>query len=266
LDTLLDPGGTALITHTLADEPLLSLDALADAADRMPASTVVQRSGDQPLVGTREPMAVAGRPGDVTRGVAGSGRWVRLTSLATLPEYAELLPRAAGQFELMLRARGERILAHDLLAFVAGPGTTVPAHVDCDHQMLMQIRGSKTVMIGAYIDPTVAQVQTERAFEAVPLPPSVHPDRCESRALRPGDGLVIAASTFHWIENGNDDVSIAVTCVARTERNTRDAAAHRFNGRVRRLGLHPSPPGRNVALDRMKQRVVRATVRRRRGG
>jgi hypothetical protein len=265
-DTLLDPGGTASIPHSLAEEPLLSLDALADAADRMPGSTVVQRSGDQPVVGAREPMAPAERPGDVTRGVLSSGRWVRLTSLTMLPEYAELLPRAAGQFELMLRARGERILAHDLLAFVAGPGTTVPAHVDCDHQMLMQIRGSKTVRIGTYTDPTVAQLQTERAFAPTPLPPSVHPDRCESRTLLPGDGLVIAASTFHWIENGNDDVSIALTCVARTERNTRDAAAHRFNRRVRTLGLHPTPPGRNVALDRAKQRVARATVRRRRGG
>jgi hypothetical protein len=262
---LLDAGNAVMTSHPLADEPLLTLEALADAADRLPRDKVVQRAGNQPLLAAERFTSPSERPSDLTRDVAARDRWMRLTSLTVLPEYAALLRRGAGQFELMVRARGERILAHDLLAFVAGPGTTVPIHFDRDHQLLMQIRGTKTVGIGTYTDPRVAQLQIERAFGPRPLGPSMHPDRSETRVLHPGDALLIAASTFHWVDNGNDDVSIALTCVARTDRTTRDAAVHRFNRRARCLGLRPSPPRCNLAVDRAKEQLIRVTVRQRRG-
>jgi hypothetical protein len=226
---------------------------------------VVERSGEQPRLFPERFTPTTERAGDTTRDVASSGRWLRLTSLTLLPEYAALLPRAAGRFELMVRARGERILAHDLLAFVAAPGSTVPIHMDGDHQLLMQIRGSKTVGIGTYSSARTAQLQIERAYAPNPEGPSVHPDRCESRVLAPGEALLIAASTFHWVQNGDDDVSIALTCIVRTERTVRDAAVHRFNWRARTLGLHPAPPGRNRMVDRTKQRAIGGTVPRRRG-
>ena len=151
-------------------------------------------------------MSVELDPGDVARGAATNGWWLRLTSLTALPEYAELLPRAAGQFELMLRARGERIVAHDLHAYVAGPGTSVPLHFDRDHHLLVQIRGTKTVGIASYADATVAERQLERGCGVAAWRPDMPPDICEERVLRPGEALMIAASTFHWVENGSDDV------------------------------------------------------------
>ncbi|HXY93624.1 MAG TPA: hypothetical protein VEP49_14175 [Acidimicrobiia bacterium] len=228
--SLLEAGATAHLGHALADDPLLSLDALADAADRLPPELVMCRPGDLPrLLPEHATVAVDGRPGDIARAVASNGWWVRLASLVPLPEYAALLPRAAGQFELMLRARGERILAHDLQAFVAAPGTTVPLHFDRDHQLLVQIRGSKTVGIGRYARDGVARRQLARGFADPPMRPDVEPDIYEARRLGPGDALFIAAATFHWVENGADDVSIALVCVARTERTEREAARLRLD-------------------------------------
>ena len=67
---------------------------------------------------------------------------------------------------------------------------------------------------------------------------------------------MIPAFTFHWVQ-GRDDVSIAMTCVVGTSTTARESAVHEFNLRVRKLGLQPSPPGRNARVDRAKEKVVR---------
>ncbi len=259
--TALAPGTTALVDHSLIDEPLLSLDALADAADRLTAENVTWRRADVPRIAPeRRYSRLDQPPGEVVQGIASNPGWVMLGSLARLPEYAALLRRTAGRFELMLRARGERILAEDLQAFVATPGTTVPVHFDRDHHLLMQIHGSKTVGTGTFTDPRVAQLQIERGMQPERLRAEVHPDCCETHVLHPGQGLVMPAFTFHWVENG-DEVSIALTCMARTDRTAREAAVHRFNLWWRRLGFRPSPPGGRLRVDRAKQRAVAAHSR-----
>jgi hypothetical protein len=262
--TTLAPGATTLVDHALADEPLLSVDALADAADRLTAANVTLRVADASRITPKRRYERIDRPpGEIVRGVATHPYWIMLGSLASLPEYAALLRRAAGPFELTLRARSERILAEDLRAFVTAPGIGVPVHCDPDHHLLMQIRGSKTVGIGTYTDPRVAQLQIEQAVRPGRQRADVHPDSCELHVLRAGQALVMPACTFHWVESG-DELSIALTCIARTERTARESAINRFNGWSRGLGFHPAPPGRRPRVDRAKQRAV-ATQSRLRG-
>jgi len=262
--TALTPGTTALVDHPLADEPLLSLDALADAADRLTAEKMALRVGDASRIAPERRYERFDRPpGEVVRGVATNPYWIMLGSLASLPEYAALLRRTAGPFELMLRARGERILAEDLRAFVTGPGISVPVHSDRDHHLLMQIRGSKTVGTGTYTDARVSQLQIERGLRPDRQRADVQPDSCELHVLRAGQALLMPASTFHWVESG-DELSIALTCIARTERTAQEAAVNQFNGWSRRLGFRPAPPGRRPRVDRAKQRAVATHSRLRR--
>jgi hypothetical protein len=260
--TMLAPGATAVIDHALVDEPLLSLDALAEAADRLTVANVTLRLADASRIAPERRYERIDRPpGDVVRDVATNAYWIMLGSLASLPEYAALLRRTAGPFELLLRARGERILAEDLRAFVTAPGISVPVHSDRDHHLLMQIRGFKTVGTGTYRDTRVWQVQNERALRPGRQRADVEPDTCELQVLHPGQALVMPASTFHWVESG-DELSIALTLMARTERTKREAAVNRFNGWARGFGLRPAPPGRRPRVDRAKQRAVAAYSRR----
>jgi hypothetical protein len=214
----LAPGNTTLVDHALVDEPLLSLDALADAADRLVATCGPDRRAAvfriSPEHWSRE---LDRAPGALVRGVATNPWRISLGALASLPEYAALLRRSVGRFELMLRARGERILAEDLQAFVAAPRTTVPVHVDRDHHLLLQVRGSKTVGTGTFADPRVARREIARAMEPDRPAADLRPDLRAEHVLHAGQGLVMPASTFHWVEN-HDEVSIALTCMARTDR------------------------------------------------
>ncbi|MEX1007745.1 MAG: hypothetical protein WD271_07850 [Acidimicrobiia bacterium] len=232
--TALAPGTTTRVEHSLSDEPLLSLDALADAADRLTAKNVTRRGvvADR-IAPDRRYWPLKGRPGEAVRSVTTTACWVRLGALARLPEYAALLRRVdIRRFELMVRARGERILAEDLKAFVAAPGMTVPVHFDRDHHLLLQICGTKTVGTGTFADPEVARHQIGHGMEPGQPRADVHPDVCEQRVLHAGQGLVIPAFTFHWVEN-HDDVTIALTCMARTDRTAREEAAHGVSSRLR---------------------------------
>jgi hypothetical protein len=178
-----------------------------------------------------------------------------LYSLARLPEYAALLRQASGQFELSVRARGERVIWHDLVAFVGAPGATVPVHFDRNHHLLMQVRGTKTVGTGTFTDPREQQRQVESGMLPQRMNADAMPDRADEHTLHAGEALLIPAFVFHWVRGG-DDVSIALTCVAGTDVTGRDAAVHKFNMRARRLGWRPAPPGSNVHIDRLKERAM----------
>jgi hypothetical protein len=246
----------AAVDHALVDDPRVSLDALADAADRLTPASIEHHLADLPLVlpdgGT---VALEQSPGDVVRGIAGNGCWVMLYSLAQLPEYADLLRQASGQFELSVRARGETIVWHDIVAFVGAPGATVPVHFDRNHHLLMQVRGTKTVGTGSFSDRREQQRQVEQGMLPHRLNADAMPDRAEVHRLHAGEALVIPAYVFHWVR-GSEDVSIALTCVVGTDVTARDAAVHRFNMRARKFGLRPAPPGSHARVDRLKERAV----------
>jgi len=244
----------------LADEELLTLEALADATTRVEPRLVQHHLGDVPVVSPegrtkRLPLASS----DVVRGLEQNGCWVMVRSLAQLPEYRELLERHSRGFELGLRARGEPPVAHDLIAFLAGPGARVPVHYDRDHHLLVQVQGTKTVGAGRFADPDVQQRQLERGMFAERLNADAVPDDAETFVLAAGDALVLPAYTFHWVEVG-DDVSIAVTFVASTEASRRAADVHRFNVQARRLGMQPAGPG-DTRVDRWKQSTVAGAAR-----
>lgn len=254
--TSLDVRTVTLVDHDLVDEPLLTLDALADAADRLPAHLVEHHLADIPRVLPGGETKMLDRtPGEIVRGVGSNGCWVMLTALARLPDYTTLLTRAAGRYELALRARGEKIVGHNLVAFIGAPGATVPVHFDRNHHLLLQVRGTKTVGTGQFTDAREQELQRERGMQFQRLNADRMPDAAEERELGPGQALVIPAYTFHWVQGG-DDVSIALTCTATTESTMRDAAVYRFNVKARRWHLPTMPPGRHASLDRARQRAI----------
>lgn len=267
--TSLDVATANVFEHSLVDASLVTLDALADAADRLPEQQVEHHVGDLPVIlPGGESVRLDQTPGDAVRNVATNGCWVMLRALGVLPEYESLLRRISARYELALRANGETLVEHDLIAFIGAPGATVPVHFDRNHHLLVQVQGSKVVGTGTFSDPVILQRQIERGMQPYRFNADLMPDRSEEHMLRAGEALVIPAFTFHWVQ-GRDDVSIAMTCVVGTSATARESAVHEFNLRSRKLGLHPAPPGRNARVDRAKEKVfdtstkVKKKIRRR---
>jgi hypothetical protein len=96
-----------VVGHELVDEPLVTLEALADAADRLPPQQVEHHIGDLPLVlPGGESVVVEQTPGDAVRNVATNRCWVMLRSLAALPEYVVPPPGSSSRC-----ARGVTLLS-----------------------------------------------------------------------------------------------------------------------------------------------------------
>ena len=106
--TSLDVGTANVFEHSLVDASLVTLDALADAADRLPEQQVEHHVGDLPVIlPGGESVRLDQTPGDAVRNVATNGCWVMLRALGVLPEYESLLRRISARYELALRGRGD---------------------------------------------------------------------------------------------------------------------------------------------------------------
>jgi len=251
----IDPQRPNVVTHELVGEELLTVDALADAASRLDPRNVSHHLGNLPVVSPEgQARQLPLTASDVVRGLDTNGCWVMMRSLASLPEYGALLERHGRAFELALRARGEVPTGHNLVAFVAAPGATVPVHYDRNHHLLAQVRGTKTVGVGSFRDEQQQQRQLERGMFDERLNADAVPDDHEEFVLHAGEALVIPAYTFHWVTVG-DEVSVALTFAVTTEATTRAVGVHTVNVQLRRLGANPSGPG-NARNDEWKSRTL----------
>jgi hypothetical protein len=142
-----------------------------------------------------------------------------------------------------------------LTVFVTSPGRITPYHMDGETNFLAQIHGSKLCYIYNGKDPAILpQTDLERYWTGH-LPkidyPAGMPVGNWQYHLKPGNGVFNPATFPHWLQNG-PDVSVSVSINFKRRRNA-TIGAHRMNHFARKLGLHPTPPGKSPSLDRMKQ-------------
>jgi len=214
--TAIDPGRPEVIALDVTGDALLTLDALADAAARLPevhAQHHLARLGRLLPDGRVERVPL--ETPEVIRTIRTNQSWVMLQSLGTLPEYHPLLRRVGAPHQLALRSAGEVPTGNDLIAFVGSPHASVPFHYDVNHHLLVQVEGTKRVAVGAFDDPQERDRQLARGLMDHRLNVDRTPDRIEEFVLRPGEALVIPAFAFHAVE-GDGDVSIALTYMVAT--------------------------------------------------
>jgi ribosomal protein L16 Arg81 hydroxylase len=143
----------------------------------------------------------------------------------------------------------------------------VPVHFDLHHNFLLQIEGTKEVMVGTFSDRNVEQREVNRYFDKGSNNVRDIPDRVTRFELSPGEGVYIPPYAMHWVRAG-DATSIGVSCGLRTVTTDRTRVAHQFNSKLRRRGLHPRAAGASAGRDRAKAaaftqaRRVRNRVRR----
>jgi hypothetical protein len=253
--------------HGLAGHDIVNRDGLSAIIDRLDADDIEHHVGDLPLVlpdgiPPRLPLGAT----EVARDLEHNRCWILLSHLQRYPAAGPLCAVVRGEIAPHLAAteRAERrIVGTDVTGLLGAPGALVPVHFDNHHVFLFQIAGTKTVHVGWYDDPTVAQ----RAIERNLLPPSLNPtslpETTEEFELGPGDGLAIPPLTFHWVVGG-EGVSVAVSVAVRTPATEHMLGVHIANASLRRFGLRPGLPGRHAGRDRVKAWALNAHNRVRR--
>lgn len=262
------PEQPGLIAHDLADHPLLSLEALAQLAPRMRPVDVEYNRGDLP-VGIDPGLTPANGLGivETIRSIEQCGSWMVLKFVEQDPVYRDLLHDVLAELEPVVAPLTGAMLKREGFIFISSPDAVTPFHFDPEHNILLQIRGRKTMTVLPPADEETVPGELHEAFHAgghrnLPWRDDFA-DKGQAFDLVPGRGLYVPVKAPHWVRNGPEP-SISFSITWRSEWSFDEEYAHGFNRIAREIGLKPAMPRRYPADNRLKSIAYRA-VRKARG-
>lgn len=258
------PGEAGTFAHALASHELLTLEALAGACERMNAANLLRHAarnrngeGFTPAEPTDESIA------DTVRRIDSAGRYVMMSLVEQLPEYAALMHAAIGEIEPVIRARTGEPLRPRAFMFISSPDTLAPFHFDAEYNVLFQIAGRKIFTVYPP-DPQWLSDASNEHYHVTGnnlLPWQEHfREQGRTFVLDPGDALFVPYRWPHWVEVGAEpSVSLSFTWSSKAGFEQDDA--YRLNAWLRRLGLDPAAPRPLPARALMKSVAYRALAR-----
>jgi mannose-6-phosphate isomerase-like protein (cupin superfamily) len=255
--------------HGLAEHPLLSLEAIAELATRLPEESVTAELAAKPLVHSQtdstrrlDRQVVA----EQIRDLESNDAWFNLLNVEQVPEYSDLVDTIAREVALSGGIDPDSIGRRMGFLFASSPGAVTSAHFDIEQSLCMQLRGTRTLGLGRFDDDAHREVEVRRYWEGVYGRLDMMPEQTRSFELASGVGVYIPPYTPHWITN-HGALSLSMTVAFFTRDNTDEAAVQVLNRHLRRLRLDPPPYGTRPRVDRAKATVMRgATAARSRLG
>ncbi|WP_120716261.1 transcriptional regulator [Tsuneonella amylolytica] len=249
------PETPGVIRHNLADSPLMTLDALAGLAGRLPPASIEYNRGDLPI-------GVDGKPGgtsvgieDTIRHIAISNSWAVLKNIEQVPAYRNLLLALLGELQPLIEAKTGAMLRPQGFVFISSPDAVTPYHFDPEHNILLQLVGSKTMtQFPAGVDRFAPDTLHEGYHIGGPRELQWRHDLADGGtafAIAAGEAVMVPVMAPHHVKNGPAS-SISLSITWRSDWSFAEADARCWNGVLRRWGLNPRPPGRFPATNRAK--------------
>lgn len=242
------PAKAGALGHRLGDHPLLTLDALAALGERLPASQVEYNPGDIPIGIRPEDIPSNGLSiGETIRTIDANRSWAVLKNIESEPEYRALLMALLGELAPVVAPRTGAMLTPQGFIFISSPGSITPFHFDPEHNILLQLRGTKVMHVWPAGDERFAnRIEHERYHTGgqrnLPWDDAFR-DGAQQVPLAPGDAVLMPVMAPHFVANG-DAPSISLSITWRSEWSYRESEAHAANAALRRLGFDPAMPPR----------------------
>jgi oxalate decarboxylase/phosphoglucose isomerase-like protein (cupin superfamily) len=183
------------------------------------------------------------------------------------PAYKALLEEALGELAEAIEPVSGEMLCKVGFIFVSSPGAVTPFHLDPEHNVLLQIRGSKTMLIvegdEAVVPPEKHESYHLGGHRNVPWR-----DEYEARGHRfemaPGDAVHVPLMWPHWVKNGPEP-SISFSITWKSDWVYQEADVRGMNHLLRKWGLDPASPAPFPQPNRAKAYAYRAIRRARMG-
>lgn len=236
-----------ILRHALTAHPLLEIEALAQLAERLPITSVEYNRGDLPI-------GVDGKPGsngltiaETIRQVAEAESWAVLKNIEQVPTYRALLIGLLDEIRPEIEAATGAMLTPQGFIFVSSPNSVTPYHFDPEHNILLQIRGSKVMTQFPAGDTRFVPDEAHETYHAGG-PRELKwddgfLDHGREFPLSPGDALFVPVMAPHFVKNGPaPSVSLSITW--RSEWSYRESDARILNAMLRARGFAPQAPGR----------------------
>jgi hypothetical protein len=236
-----------ILTHGLTSHPLLEIEALAALAERLPLASVEYNRGDLPI-------GVDGKPGsngmtiaETIRRVAEAESWAVLKNIEQVPAYEDLLMGLLEEIRPQIEAATGAMLTPQGFVFVSSPNSVTPYHFDPEHNILLQIRGTKVMTQFPAGDTRFVPDEAHETYHSggpreLKWDDAMLPHGTQF-ALAPGEALFVPVMAPHFVKNGPaPSVSLSITW--RSEWSYRESDARIFNAILRERGFSPRAPGR----------------------
>ncbi len=260
------------VQHYLASHPLFQLPKLMELADR----TLKNRPGDLHYdVGeirvdqrwdeiTKSPFSAQ----EALERVENCGAWFIFKSAQRDPEYRVFLDRGLSELKSYMQPGIEsQVLVEDIIIFVTSPNRITTYHIDRECNFLLQIAGTKTLHVFDRDDREIISEDEIERFWSIDFNAARYRPELQSRAasykLKPGTGVHIPVNCPHWLQNDNN-ISISLSVNFQFKDGMR-ANPYRANFLLRKLGMHPTPPGVSAQKDAIKSVAVLPFVWGRKG-
>jgi hypothetical protein len=251
------------VRHSLVEHPLLTLDALAELADRLPLRSIERHRADLDLMTPGGAPELEGPPSQTVREIDTANAWMVLWYIEQDPAYRALLDECLDEVERFVGDRHGGMQYRRGYIFISAPNATTPVHFDPEQNLLLQIRGRKEMNVGRFADPADQEAELERYFAGGHRNLDRMPDLERQFVMDPGDGVYVYPFAPHWVRN-SPSPSISLSITFRTEQSLREERIRHVNARLRRLHMTPKPPGVSRWRDEVKAQAFE-TARRVRG-
>ncbi|WP_340266172.1 cupin-like domain-containing protein [Sphingobium mellinum] len=255
------PDRAARLTHQLAGHPLLTVEALATLAERMPGASVEYNLGRLPLGVRAEDTPSNGLTlGETIRTIETNGSWAVLKNVERDPAYGALLEVALAELAPIVDRSTGPMLHREAFLFLSSPASVTPFHMDPEHNILLQIRGEKVMTVFPPGDEELVPAIQSEAFHAGGhrnLAWQEHfRDRGMAVRLQPGDAIHVPVKAPHFVENG-PAVSISLSVTWRSERSVAESELHGLNALLRRRGWPVATVGPRPERQRSRRLAYR---------
>ncbi|MBD59883.1 MAG: transcriptional regulator [Citromicrobium sp.] len=249
------PEQPLVIAHRLRDHPLLGLDALAELAGRLPESAIEYNRGDLPI-------GVDGKPGqtglsitETIRGIADANSWAVLKNIEQDEGYAALLHALLEELRPAIEAKTGAMLHPQAFVFISSPDAVTPYHFDPEHNILLQLRGAKTMTQFPAGDARFAPDILHEGYHLggpreLQWQDEFKRDGTEY-TIAAGEALFVPVMAPHFVKNSPES-SISLSITWRSDWSYDEAGARCFNALLRKAGLDPAPPKRWPGSNRLK--------------
>lgn len=239
------PMSPAKLRHGLARHPLLTLAALAEAADELPPQHVERRVADAANGGEfAMDLAAEGAVADAIGSIESGRNWIMLRFVEQLPRYRNLLQALMAEIAPAVAPLTGRSHLLKGFVFISAPGTLTPFHFDAEYNILFQIAGDKDFVTYPPEPPFLSRERREayhRAGENM-LPWRDGFDALgTTHRLAPGDALYVPHAAPHWVRGGSK-ASVSLSMTWQNDWSLAVADALAVNPLLRRMGLPAKVP------------------------
>ena len=254
------------LTHSLHQHPLLEIEALAGLAEALGTDMVEYNAANQPIGVEGKPAATGLPIGETIRTIEASNSWAVLKNIEAVPAYRDLLHALIDELRAPIEAATGALLNPQGFIFITSPHGVTPYHFDPEHNILLQVRGTKVMTQFPSADPRYSPATAHESYHTGGPRELKWRDEMlgggSEFPLAPGEALFVPVMAPHFVRNGPaPSVSLSITW--RSDWSYAESAAHAFNARLRRLGLglEPRRPGRWPEQNRAKSYAWRAMQR-----